>query len=313
MFITAIVFGVLAVMIFAASWLNPKVSRLKNGQTYKPRRGVRAGAAIFLVIGVLFLVGASYNKVPTKNVGIVTSFSKPTGKTTGAGVHWTKPWEQVEDWDATGQIFPDDGGSCTNVTIAAQRGACIPLKVEWKVIEGTAPEQWANYKVTDQGKKIDSDNPRFGTFIARRVDPGIRAALSSVFASFDPLGSASSTGDAPAPDLNNDYQQKMKDAITKALTNADGTIDIQITNVVFTGSPTYDAPTTAAIAAYGQKLLQTRNLDVDDSNAQKRKTVAGKTGIPAAVQVCLDIADAQNTDPGHCLWGDKVALTQPVG
>lgn len=309
MFVTGIIAFSLALLLFIGAFLVEK----SGSSDAKPRRSVRILSAVFVIIGVLFWIGGSYNKVPTKNVGIVTSYGKPTGHTTGAGVHWTKPWENVEDWDATGQIFPDDGGSCTNVAIAAQRGACIPLKVEWKVIEGTAPEQWANYKVTDQGKKIDSDNPRFGTFIARRVDPGIRAALSSVFASFDPLGGTSATGDAPAPDLNKDYQQKMKDAIKTALTNADGSIDIQITNVVFTGSPTYDAPTTAAIAAYGQKLLQTRNLDVDDSNAAKRKTVAGKTGIPAAVQVCLDIADAQNTDPGHCLWGDKVTLTQPVG
>lgn len=312
MFTLGIIIFILALLAFVGSFFAMKTDIRKNQQV-KPRRAVRIVVVFLVICGALSWVGASYNRVPTKNVGIVTSYSKPTGHTTGAGVHWTKPWENVEDWDATGQIFPDDGGSCTNVSIAAQRGACIPLKVEWKVIEGTAPEQWATYKVTDQGKKIDSDNPRFGTFIARRVDPGIRAALTSVFSSFDPLGNASATGDAPAPDLNAMFKDKMKDAIKTALTNADGSIDIEITNVVFTGSPTYDAPTTAAIAAYGQKLLQTRNLDVDAANATKRQSVSTKTGIPAEVQECLDIADAQNTDPGHCLWGGKVALTQPVG
>lgn len=310
MFTFGIVLLVLAAIIFFGAFAASKVGYLNGGKPYKPRRTARLISlfVVFLTAGSWTI--ASYNKVPTKNVGIVTVYGKPTGDTTGAGVHWTKPWEDVQDWDASGQIFPDDGGSCTNVTIAAQRGACIPLKVEWSVKSGTAPEQWASYKDTPQGKKIDGDNPRFGTFISRRVDPGIRAALSSTFASFDPLGAA--VGDAPAPDLNVIYKDKMKTAILTALTNTDGTIDIDIKNVVFTGSPTYDGPTTAAIAAYGQKLLQTRNLNVDDSNAAKRKAVAGKTGIPAAVQVCLDIADAQNSDPGHCLWGDKVTLTQPV-
>ena len=35
------------------------------------------------------------------------------------------------------------------------------------------------------------DNARFGTFIYRRVNPQIDGAVTSVFASFDPLGTVS--------------------------------------------------------------------------------------------------------------------------
>lgn len=258
------------------------------------------------VIGALFLTIASYNKVPTRNVGIVTQFGKPTGKTTGAGLHWTKPWQNVEDWDATGQVYDRLGGNCLWVSISAQRRACIAVQVEWSANPATAPEMWAQYKPTDQGKKIDGDQPRFGTFIYRRVNPQIDGVITSVFSSFDPLGAVSATGDAPAPDLNKTYRTTLQTAIQQAL----GT-DITIKSIAF-ATPTYDAPTTAAIAAYGQKMLEARNLKVDQQNAAARNAVAAKTGVSPAQQQCLDIADARGKEPGLCM-GAGVSLTKPIG
>jgi hypothetical protein len=263
-------------------------------------------AFVAAVIGAVSFTIASYNKVPTRNVGIVTQFGKPTGKTTGAGLHWTKPWQNVEDWDATGQVYDRLGGNCLWVSISAQRRACIAVQIEWSANPATAPEMWAQYKPTDQGEKIDGGNARFGTFIYRRVNPQIDGALTSVFASFDPLGTVSATGDAPAPDLNATYRTKLQTSVQTAL----GT-DITIKSIAF-ATPTYDAPTTAAIAAYGQKMLEARNLTVDKQNAQARQDVAGRTGVSPAVQQCLDIADSRGKEPGLCLAGN-VTLTKPVG
>jgi hypothetical protein len=64
------------------------------------------------IVGAFSFTVASYNKVPTRNVGIVTQFGKPTGKTTGAGLHWTKPWQDIDDWDASGQTFDRLGDNC---------------------------------------------------------------------------------------------------------------------------------------------------------------------------------------------------------
>lgn len=258
------------------------------------------------VVGALSFTIASYNKVPTRNVGIVTQFGKPTGKTTGAGLHWTKPWQDIQDWDATGQVYDRLGANCLWVSISAQRRACIAVQIEWSANPATAPELWAQYKATDQGVKIDGDNSRFGTFIYRRVNPQIDGAVTSVFASFDPLGTVSATGDAPAPDLNATYRSKLQTSVQAAL----GT-DITIKSIAF-ATPTYDVPTTAAIAAYGQKMLEARNLSVDKQNAQARQDVAAKTGVPPAVQQCLDIAEAKAKEPGLCMGG-SVALTRPVG
>lgn len=254
-----------------------------------------------VVTAISFTI-ASYNKVPTRNVGIVTQFGKPTGKTTGAGLHWTKPWQDIDDWDASGQTYDRLGDNCLWVSIAAQRRACIPVQVEWSAKPENAPELWATYRATKIGGQ---DKTRFETFTYRRVNPQIDGAVTSVFASFDPLGTVNAaTGDAPAPDLNKQYKALLEQAIQAAIGQ-----DIVIRTVAF-ATPRYDDPTTAAIAAYGQKVLEARNLAVDKANAETRAQVATKTGVPPAVQQCLDIASAKAKEPGFCL-GASVQVTRP--
>lgn len=263
-------------------------------------------SAILAVVGGLSWTIASYNKVPTRNVGIVTQFGRPTGETTGAGLHWAAPWRDIDDWDASGQTFDRLGDNCLWVSIAAQRRACIPVQVEYNARAASAPELWAQYKATTIH---GDDKSRFETFVYRRVNPQIDAAITSVFASFDPLGTVNaSTGDAPAPDLNKIYKDRLKQAIVAAVGD-----DIEIRTIAF-ATPQYDKPTTEAIAAYGQKILEARNLAVDKQNAQARIDVAGKTGVPPAVQQCLDIAASKGKEPGLCLAGQggNVQLTKPV-
>src|SRR4051812_36368055 len=194
MFIAAIIIGVCALIAFAVRGQGAKLT------------GVGLAA-----LSLLMIIIASIDKVPTKNVGIVTSFGKPTGRTTGAGLKWHAPWQAIDNWDASGQTYNHLGDGCVWLTIAAQRRACIPLQIEWSARPGTAPENWASYREAD-GKT------RFETWTARRVDPQISAALTSVFASFDPLGSVDpKSGDAPAPDLNKIYRQPLLDALNGAL------------------------------------------------------------------------------------------------
>lgn len=267
-------------------------------------RAVAIGTALIAgVLAALSFTVASYNKVPTRNVGIVTQFGKPTNQTTGAGLHWTKPWQDIDDWDASGQTFDRLGDNCLWVSIAAQRRACIPVQVEWNANPENAPELWATYRAT----KINGDDKsRFETFTYRRVNPQIDGAITSVFASFDPLGTVNAkTGDAPAPDLNKTFKEPLEAAIKAAIGQ-----DISIRTIAF-ATPKYDDPTTAAIAAYGQKVLEARNLAVDKANALTRSEVAGQTGVPPAVQQCLDIASAKGKEPGLCLGG-SVALTKPL-
>lgn len=287
MFILAIIIGVLALLALAATLL------------IEDRGPALAAFGVGTVIAIACTVIASLSTVPTRNVGIVTAWGKPTGRTTGAGLQWTAPWQDVDDWDSSGQTYAHLGDHCVWVTIAAQRRACIPVQIEWSAKAEDAPDNWAAYKEVD-GKS------RFETWVARRVDPQINAALTSVFASFDPLGSVNAkTGDAPAPDLNNTYRQPLTEALTTALG-----ADVTVKSVAFE-APRYDEPTTAAIAAYGQKVLEARNLAIDEANAKTRARITTTDASVSQTARCLQIAEKLSKEPGLCMGGGAT-VTRPL-
>ena len=185
------VFGI----ILAVAALFALVAAVVSKTPKSKRQGWLAfGGGLFL--SAAFIVASCISVVPTRNVGIVTSWNKPTGRTTGAGLQWTAPWQGIDEWDASGQTYAHLGEDCVWVTIAAQRRACIPVQIEWSAKSENAPENWAAYREVD-GKS------RFEVFVERRVNPQINGSMTSIFASFDPLGAVDVTsGDAPAPDLN---------------------------------------------------------------------------------------------------------------
>lgn len=266
------------------------------------RGGAGLGALGFGVLTVVAFVIASMSQVPTRNVGIVTAWSKPTGRTTGAGLKWHAPWQSIDDWDASGQTYAHLGDGCVWVTIAAQRRACIPVQVEYSSSAQRAPENWAAYK-----EVAGIDNGRFGTFIARRVEPQLNAAMTSVFATFDPLKAVNpATGDAPAPDLNATFREPLRKAIEAALGD-----DIAVKSIAFE-APRYDEPTTNAINAYGQKVLEARNLKIDEANAIIRARITTKDASVPQVARCLQIAEKLGKEPGLCMGGGAV-VTRPVG
>jgi hypothetical protein len=288
MFIVAIVLFVLALVALIAAVVA------------RNERGPAVGAfAALLVVGVICSVIASVSTVPTRNVGIVTSFSKPTGRTTGAGLKWHAPWQGIDDWDASGQTYQHLGDGCVWVTIAAQRRACIPVQIEWSSRAERAPENWAAYKEVD-------DLSRFEVFVARRVNPQINAAMTSVFATFDPLKTVDpKSGDAPAPDLNATYKEPLKAALLASLGE-----DITVRSVAFE-APRYDEPTTNAINAYGQKVLEARNLTIDEANAKTRARISEIDASVPQVARCLQIAEKLGKEPGLCMG--SATVTRPVG
>lgn len=287
-------------------WAALVIALLSAGWLIFVKSNDRPWGVAGLLVAAIVTIGASAHIVPTNWVGIVTQFNKPTGDTTGAGLVWTAPWESVDEWDASGNTYDRLGDKCIWVSIAAQRSACIAVQIEWNANPDGASAAWAAYKKTKVG---DKDFTRFETFVYRRINPQIDGVITSTFASFDPLGKAQPAGelsDAPAPDLNALYRTEVLRALNAAVGN-----DIEIRSLAF-AKPTYDKPTEAAIAAYGQKRLDARNLAEDLKNAETRKTIAA-AGRDAIEVRCLEIAEKIGKEPGLCLAGSGVALTKPVG
>jgi regulator of protease activity HflC (stomatin/prohibitin superfamily) len=266
------------------------------------QRGVAVSVGIIAaLVGALSWTIGSYNRVPTRNVGIVTSFSKPTGEITGAGVHWTKPWQDIDDWDATRQSFNHLGDNCLWVQIAGQRNMCVRVQINWETTTAErAALNWSTYPEKD-------GHSRFEQFVSRQVEPLFNDSLLATFRDFDPMSLVDAkTGEMTAPDLAGAYTPKLQAAIASRLGQ-----DIEVKSISW-GLVAYDQATTALISQRGQKVLESRNLEIDEKNAAARERIAGKSGVPAAVQQCLDLVKLQGKgEPGLCLSG-SVALTRPI-
>jgi len=262
----------------------------------------QVGAALIaLGMGLALLVLASFSLVPTRNVGIVTEFSKPTNRTTGAGLKWHAPWQGIDDWDASRNTFDRLGKNCLWVSVSGGR-ACIAVQVEWSAKAEHAPEDWAAYKEVD-----GIDGGRFGTFVARRVTPQMDAAITTAFTTFNPLGQIDAkTGALKAPDLNKEYRDALAGTLQANLGQS-----ITVDSIAF-GTPTYDEPTTKAISAFGQKTLEARNLEVDKANALTRAAITKTDASVDQVARCLQIAEKLGKEPGLCM-GAGVTTTRPVG
>jgi hypothetical protein len=270
------------------------------------RGGAIATAVVAALLFALSWTIASYNRVPTNNVGIVTVYGRPTGETTGAGLKWRAPWQDIQDWDATRQPYnylnakceqPGDGSLW--VSIDGQREACIRVQVNWRSKRGaTASKNWANYK--------GAPDERFGQFTDRQVNPLIADSVQTIFRTLNPLALVNpATGDATVPNLDVDYTPQLRAEVAKRLGG-----DIEVDSIAW-GVIGYDAPTRASISAYAQKTYDTRNLSVDKANAQSRAEIAGKSGVPAAEQACLDMIKALGKgEPGLCVTGP--VITRPV-
>lgn len=267
-----ILFGIAAVAAIAAVFIQ--------------ERAAAVGAAVVVgLFGFLAMVGASANTVPTRNVGIVTSFNKPTGDVTGAGLKWVAPWNKVEDWDAGRQSFDHKSDkSCVQVRISGLQTACVEVLIEWSTDPAKAPEQWASYR------------RKFDFFVDRRVNPNFAGALNDAFADHDPLANVDANGVVKAPDT--------KPLVEEVKTNIVARIgaDVQVHSVVF-GFIHYNAETQKAIEAYQQKILTNKNLLQDEKNALVQKRITETNAKVDAVTRCLEIAAQYGKEPGLCLGG----------
>jgi hypothetical protein len=270
-------------------------------------------AVVAIPLAIVFIVVSCASIVDARNIGVVVSWKRPTGKTTGSGLQWTKPWEDVEDWDATAQVYDHgDEKSCVAVRIAGGGQGCVELSIGWRAAVPRGPENFAAYRPV-------GDQSRFDVFTSRRVDRPFTAEVQSLFTTFDAFQGVSAEkvdagGLPPAPDLNKLFRQSLTDQLNVAVgggvRGADGKVamdrddpatknvfeddsdaDVVILSVTF-GYIRYDDATNKKLAAYGQKLLENRNLRVDKANATLRREVAGEEGLTPFQKECLAQAGA---------------------
>jgi hypothetical protein len=273
-------------------------------------------AVVATLLGVLILVFACYDRVDTRNVGIITEFGKPVG-VHGAGIVWHAPWKSVAELseaiqlqafesnsydDAAAGKGSDDNPAAISVRLANNSNAYVDENLNWRLREGAAPKLFQDY----------GGNNVFNTIKQQLVDRQAQVALAKTFATFNPqimlAAQASAPGAAPQamaptqgadlPTLANQVKKDLQDAVGGEIE----ILDVRIPRIF------YDQPTQQRIDAYNQKVQETLNAAQDVKTAEQNTQAAqARAAMPPpdlriSIANCLNDMVKQGRDPAGC-WG----------
>lgn len=246
------------------------------------------------VIAFVFLVFATFYTVPVRNVGLVTSFNKPTGTTTGSGLHAVFPWQRIADFDASIQTsvhVGDWGHGCSTVRIGSLATSCVESRIQWQVVDKAAPKLYNDYKGDFNNLK---DN---------LVETNIQNALNEVFATYNPLSQVNLETGA----VNFDGSKLGSDVKARLIANIGSDIQILTVSVPLVH---HDPQTEGNIKQFQDVVAQSRILDQQKANADKEKTLAQTQSsylTPSFLQnKCIEASIKMGFAPGLCLMQNGI-------
>lgn len=249
-----------------------------------------AVAAVAGIIGVISTMVASYDRVDTRNVGIITAFGRPVEER-GAGIAWHAPWEQMSELTEAIQLQAFEGvnfhnpGTAVNVRLANNSQAFVSENLNWRLRAGSAPKLFQDYG----GSKADV----FKVITENLVDRQAQVALSHVFAAFDPTTQAQGTD---LPKLALEVKKALQDAVGGDIE----ILDVRIPRIF------YDDGTQQRIDAHNQKVQETLNAEQDVRTAEQNRRAAeerAKQPVPdirIAISNCINAAAAEHRDAAGC-------------
>lgn len=151
--------------------------RLPGKGTGGPRRIPVAIRVAPVVLAVIVVLLSCVTTVGTKDIGVVTTFGRPTGRDLENGLHVKLPWQKVNELD--GAINPDSytGDSCIDVRIGDSTTACVEGTIRWRIVPDQASVLYQDYR---------SDNVN-ETIRDSLVKTQFNAALNDVLGKYNPL------------------------------------------------------------------------------------------------------------------------------
>jgi len=299
-FTAFIVFGIIALAVFGA--------RFAIGDA-TTRIWVGIGAGAVGAFALLMLLLSSLTLVGTKDIGVVTSFGRPTGSLSN-GIHVKAPWERVTSLDAAVQTdsFTQGGKDrydCVTVRVARQATACVDVSIKWQIRQAAADSLFQNYRGFDRIRDA-------------LVTRELRQAINNQFSAYDPLA-INANGD-PAQASLTELAVKVQDQLRSQIGDQ---IDVQ--NVIIPVMH-FDNDTQSRINALQAQVAQTRIAQQAKLTAQaqaeaNQALAASVSNDPGVLQSkCLDLMQealnkGQNIQPlaFQCLpTGTSATATIPV-
>jgi regulator of protease activity HflC (stomatin/prohibitin superfamily) len=231
-------------------------------------------------LAVLVIILGSTTIVSARNVGVVTTFGRPSG-TLGNGLHVKAPWQSVTEMDGTIQIDNHTGEYATTVRLGNNSTAYVDNSVRWRIQPAAADELFLDYR-------------QFENVRDNLVTRELRAALNEVFADFDPLAPENTEGT---------NVQALGDEVAEKLRSKVGG-QIEILNVIVP-LVNYDEATQDRINALNVEKANTR---VAEQRAKTAEAEARANEILAA-----SVSDDPNVLVSKCLDGAREASISPLG
>ncbi|WP_110239815.1 SPFH domain-containing protein [Nocardioides gilvus] len=158
LFIVALVFLLIALAVFVGGG-----------------KGKRLVAFVPLLIGVLLLAMSSTTIIQAKNVGVLTTFGKPTRSLT-AGLHVKAPWQTVTELDGTKITNKYGDEQRIEVRIGDGTTAGVETAIRWSIVAEKADEIYADYRSDDVNENVRE----------ALVETVFKNAVNAVFGQYNP-------------------------------------------------------------------------------------------------------------------------------
>lgn len=268
--------------------------------------GKLAGKIVGGIVGffaVMLFIWSFLAIVPTRNVGIVTSFGKPVSIMQN-GLHAKLPWHHVSELDGTIQTDSqigafDQNGKCSNgtpVRLANNSTACADNTIRWRINPDAADNLFRDYQSNDNIRE---------SLVTRELN----ATLNQVFATYNPLAADAAAGPNLA-DLSNQTTTLLQGKIGK---------QIEVQNVIISIIH-FDGQTQEKINQYQSQMADTRIAQAKQqtatAEAAANQILSGSVSNDPNVLVskCLDMIAAGKQFPvGFQCWpGAGLPVTIPA-
>lgn len=251
------------------------------------------------VIALIFVITASVNIVGTRQVGIVTSFGKPTGETLSNGLHIKAPWVTVNEMDAAIQNDVYNGDGRIQVRLGNDSVALADANIRWQIVQDQADELFQQYKTFDNVR-------------SNLIERNLRTAMNEAFTEFDPL-----VGDEDGQNNLTAVTRKALELLQQKAGDQVQILDLSIPVI------DYDDKTEERINAINQSRAQTTQAEQDAKTAEQRRKAAEvlagqpvpdlKIAIAACVNRMAETGVSLNCYPIGANVVPTLAIPNPAG
>lgn len=283
------------------------VARPRTAQAPTLQRSLTLSAIAAFGLTALLLIFSVFTVVPTRDIGIVTSFGKPVGNLDN-GIHAKLPWEKVKTLDGaiqTDSYLEKNDEGCTDIRIGNESTACVDNSIRWRIKLDAGEALYKDYR--------DMDNIR-KSLVTRELT----AALNEVLSDYNPLSQIQDDDKNPANPNLNEFSREVADRLREQVGD-----QIEVKNVIIPLIH-FDKPTQNKINLYQAEVANTRiatqreQTAIAQARANERLSKSVSKDPNVLVSQCLDtlnemVKEDQKIPIGFSCWpgGSATSVVLP--